>query len=70
MPVFKKSEDKKSYVIRLFNPTDKKRTTVLQIPMLRWEKEFVVGKYQVRSFKFDISTKQITETDLIERDRI
>jgi alpha-mannosidase len=70
MPVFKKSEDKKSYVIRLFNPTDKKRTTVLQIPMLRWEKEFIVGKYQVRSFKFDISTKQITETDLIERDRI
>ena len=67
MPVFKRSEDKKGYVVRLFNPTDAKRTTTLSLPLFKWEKEFALNGYQVRSFMFDTSTKQIIETDLIER---
>lgn len=68
MPVFKRSEDRKGYIIRLFNPTDTKKTTKLSLPLFRWEREFTLDKYQVRSFRFDVKTKQVTETDLIERD--
>ena len=70
MPVFKRSEDKKNYVIRLFNPTGSKRTTVLKLPMLKWEKEFELDAYQLKSFKLDNSSKQVVEIDLVEREKL
>ena len=69
MPVFKRSEDKKNYIIRLFNPTDKKRVTTLKLPMLRWENEFELDAYQLKSYKLDVSTKRVVETDLVERNK-
>ncbi|HQM96378.1 MAG TPA: glycoside hydrolase family 38 C-terminal domain-containing protein [Clostridia bacterium] len=70
MPVFKRSEDKKNYVIRLFNPTGSKRTTVLKLPMLKWENEFELDAYQLKSFKLDNSSKQVVEIDLVEREKL
>lgn len=69
MPVFKRSEDKKGFIVRLFNPTDKKASTKLMLPTFKWEQDFTLDRYQVRSFRFDTKTKQVTETDLIERNK-
>ncbi len=69
MPVFKRSEDRKSYIIRLFNPTNKKRSTTLSLPMLRFEQEFDLKAYEVKSLRFDVAKKTVVETDFVERDK-
>ncbi|MFA7673998.1 MAG: glycoside hydrolase family 38 C-terminal domain-containing protein [Clostridia bacterium] len=68
MPVFKKSESGKEYIIRMYNPSEETRATKLTLPAIRWEGVFTFNKYQVRSYKFDLKTKTIKETNLIEQE--
>lgn len=37
--------------------------------MLRWENEFELDAYQLKSYKLDVSTKRVVETDLVERNK-
>jgi hypothetical protein len=38
--------------------------------MLKWENEFELDAYQLKSFKLDNSSKQVVEIDLVEREKL
>ena len=54
-------------MIRLFNPSDDKRTTALTLPAAGFESEFTLGAYEIKTLRFDPATGDVKETDLTER---
>ncbi|MBQ9511531.1 MAG: alpha-mannosidase [Clostridia bacterium] len=67
LSVFKKAERGEGYVIRLFNPSDEKRTTTLKLPAADFVGEFTLGAYEIKTVRFDPETGEVKETDLTER---
>ncbi len=67
MPVFKRSENQKGYVVRLFNPTAQNRSTTLELPVFRVKESFDLKPYEVRSFMFDTKAKTMTEINFVEQ---
>lgn len=67
LAVFKKAEKSNDSVIRLFNPTKETRKTTLSLPAIGFEQDFTLGGYEIKTFSFDIKTKKVVETDLMER---
>jgi alpha-mannosidase len=63
----KKAEDGEDLIIRLFEPTGKKRTTVLSLPWARAEKTIYLSPFEIKTFKFTPKTRRFTEVDLLER---
>ena len=64
---FKMAEKKNRLVLRLFEPTGKKRSTRVDIPSLNLSFEVPLKKFEIKTFAIDIKTKEIIETDLLER---
>ena len=67
LAVFKKAEKSDKSVIRLFNPTGERRSTVLSLPSIEFEKEFALGAYDIKTVIIDTKTKDVEEADLMER---
>ena len=67
LAVFKKAEKSNDSVIRLFNPTAETRKTTLSLPAIGFEQDFTLGGFEIKTFSFDIKTKKVVETDLMER---
>lgn len=67
LAVFKKAEKSDDSVIRLFNPTDKVRTTVLKFPSIGFEGEYTLGAYELKTLVLNTKTEQVYEADLMER---
>ncbi len=64
---FKMAENENRLVLRLFEPTGKKRSTHVDIPSLNLSFEVSLKKFEIKTFAIDIKTKEIIETDLLER---
>lgn len=64
---FKKAEAGRSLVIRLFEPTGRRRTTTLDLPFAGSGTKLSLGAFEVKTLKFDPRRKTFTETDLLER---
>ena len=64
---FKMAENENRLVLRLFEPTGKKRSTRVEIPPLNLSFEVSLKKFEIKTFAIDLETKEITETDLLER---
>lgn len=60
VPAMKKSRDG-GYIIRLFNPLNRKVKTKLSIPMYSVEEDVVLERFEVKTFRFDKGL--ITECD-------
>ena len=60
------SEDGQAMIIRLFEPTGKKRKTRMTIPWAGIEYPVTLGKFEIKTFRIDLKAKKITETDLME----
>jgi alpha-mannosidase len=60
------SEDEQAMIIRLFEPTGKKRKTLMSIPWADIEYPMTLGKFEIKTFRIDLKTKIIIETDLME----
>ncbi len=67
LSAFKKSEDGRALVIRLFEPTGRKRTTTLTLPFAGARTRVTLGPFEVKTLRFDPRRKTFTETDLLER---
>ena len=64
---FKMAENKNRLVLRLFEPTGQKRSTRVEIPSLNLSFEVSLKKFEIKTFAIDLETKEIIETDLLER---
>ena len=64
---FKMAENNNRLVLRLFEPTGKKRSTRVEIPSLSLTFEVSLTKFEIKTFSIDLQTKDIIETDLLEQ---
>jgi alpha-mannosidase len=65
--VFKKAEDSDGLVIRLFEPTGRRRTTTLTLPFAGARAKVVLGPFEIKTLLFSRRTGRFKETDLLER---
>ncbi len=64
---FKFAEDENRLVLRLFEPTGRKRSTRVEIPFLKLSFDVSLEKFEIKTFAIDLETKENVETDLLER---
>ncbi len=65
--VFKKAEDSGGLVIRLFEPTGRRRRTTLRLPFAGASTRVVLKPFEIKTLVFSTRTGRFTETDLLER---
>ena len=63
----KKADKNDDLIIRLFEPTGRKRTTILSLPFARKKIKVELGKFEIRTLRFSIRSGKFAETDLIEK---
>jgi len=66
MTAFKKAEQSDDYIIRLFEPTGKDRTTNVIIPLFSISQTISMKKFEIKTLRLDIERKTLIETDLME----
>lgn len=67
LTAFKKCEDSKDYIIRLFEPTGKEKDAAVRIPALDLCQTVKLGRFEIKTLKLDMTARTLTETDLLER---
>lgn len=68
MTAFKKSESGEDYIIRLYEPTGKARSTLLELPVLGLKQPVELRGFEVKTLKLKASSKELTEVDMVERE--
>jgi alpha-mannosidase len=63
----KKAQKGDDYIIRLFEPTGKPRTTVLSLPQLKKKIKLSLGGFEIKTLRINPKTGRYVETDLLER---
>ena len=63
----KLAEDGKRLIIRLFEPTGRKRTTVLSLPWAAARKKVRLSPFEIKTLSFHPGTGGFREVDLLER---
>jgi alpha-mannosidase len=63
---FKKAEKGSDYIVRLFEPTGKKRTTTLIVPPLGIKQKLTLGGFEIRTLRLDPKKKTLKEVNLME----
>jgi len=66
---FKRSEDGRDVIIRLFEPTGKARRAVVKLPSLGARTAVRLGGFEIKTLRFDRRKRAFVETDLMERKR-
>ncbi len=66
LTAFKKSEDGRKIVIRLFEPSGAARTTTLALPAFGVKKRLRFGAFELKTILFDPRNGTFAETDLLE----
>ena len=64
---FKRSEDGRDVVIRLFEPTGRPRRTVVKLPALGARTAVRFKGFEIKTLRYNRRTGKFTETDLLER---
>lgn len=67
VPAFKRSEDGRDAVVRLFEPTGRPRRVVVKVPALGARTAVRLGGFELRTLRVDRRTGKVVETDLLER---
>jgi alpha-mannosidase len=67
LTAMKKSEDGKALIIRLFEPTGRARTTVLNLPFAGARTRVSFRPFEIKTLRFNLRTKTFREVDLLER---
>ncbi len=63
----KKAEDDDSLVLRLFEPTGRKRRTTVRLPFANMVKSVELNKFEIKTFKINCRRRMWLETDLMEQ---
>jgi alpha-mannosidase len=63
----KKSEKGNNLIVRLFEPTGKKRTTTLTIPAIGFKEKIQMKPFEIKTLKINAKTKKAVEVNLLEK---
>jgi alpha-mannosidase len=63
----KKAVDNNDWIVRLFEPTGQKRSTVLNLPALKTKISLDFSPYEIKTIRVNSRTKKWFETDLLEQ---
>lgn len=63
----KKAETGPDLIIRLFEPTGKKRTTIVSLPWASAKKRLSLSPFEIKTLQFSPKSRQFKEVDLLER---
>ncbi|MEN6384915.1 MAG: glycoside hydrolase family 38 C-terminal domain-containing protein [Phycisphaerales bacterium] len=63
----KQAIDNKDWIIRLFEPTGKKRSTVLKLPALGMKIPLSFSPFEIKTLRINYKTKRFFETNLLEQ---
>jgi alpha-mannosidase len=63
----KLGEQKKWLILRLFEPTGKRRETRVSIPSLSLDFDVSLDSFELKSLAVELETKDVFEVDLMER---
>jgi len=66
VPACKYSSDGKNLIVRLFEPTGKKRKAILTIPMLNVCENFQMNAFEIKTLKVNLKSKKLSWVDLLE----
>lgn len=64
---FKRSEDGRDVIVRLFEPTGRPRRAVVKLPALKARTTVRMGAFEIKTLRFDRRTRTFAETGLLER---
>jgi len=64
---FKKAEDGRDLIIRLFEPTGRPRRAVVKLPALGARTTVRLGGFEIKTLRYERRTGRFVETDLLER---
>ena len=53
-------------IIRLFEPTGRKRTTILSLPCIAKKTKIQFTPFEIKTLKINLKTTKITETSLLD----
>jgi alpha-mannosidase len=67
MAVFKKAEDANDMIVRVFNPTDRRRTTTLSIEATGTKAPVKLEPLEIKTLRVNGRTGRAREVDLLER---
>lgn len=67
LAVCKGAQKGNGLIFRFFNPMENQTDTLLNIPAAGIFQTIRLGKYEVKTYRLDPNTQQLTETDLLER---
>lgn len=62
----KKAEDGEAFLLRLAEPTGRKRMTVVTLPAFGMRKRVTLARFEVRTYKVNIKRRTWRETNLVE----
>jgi alpha-mannosidase len=63
----KKAEDTEDLIIRLFEPTGKKRSTVLSLPFIPVKTRISLKPFELKTLRFSPKSRAFKEVDLLEK---
>jgi alpha-mannosidase len=63
----KQTEKGRGTIVRLFEPTGRKRTTTLRLPCVGLRRKVALSPFEIKSLKIDPQTRKVVEVDLLER---
>ena len=63
----KRAEKNNGLIIRLYEPTGKKRTTVLSLPFINKKIKVNLGGFEIKTLKINPKTGAYSEVDLLEK---
>jgi alpha-mannosidase len=66
LAAFKKAERGEDYIIRLFEPTGKNRSTTLVLPPLGLKKKIDLTGFEIKTLKVNARKKTLKEVSLME----
>ncbi len=65
----KKAEKGNALILRLFEPTGRRRETVVSLPFAGLRKRISLGGFEIRTYRVDLAKRKWTEVDLTESAR-
>jgi alpha-mannosidase len=63
----KKAENSNDLILRLFEPTGKKRSINISVPFLKFNQRVEIGGYEIKTLKINPRTGKMVEVNLLER---
>jgi alpha-mannosidase len=66
MTCFKRSADGKDLVVRLFEPTGRRRSTTLSVPCSSVRKRVDMGPFEIKTLRIDRQTGRVDDVNLLE----